>query len=54
MGERHLQYVGTFEGDFQSWSIHLECRRGVAECEPEDGMCMERHGRGKTCEESHR
>lgn len=26
VGEKHSKYVGKFEGDFQSWRVHDECK----------------------------
>ena len=32
-GERHVQFVGTFKGDFQSWRMHGECYDAGMECD---------------------
>jgi len=52
-GEVHLRYVGEFEGDFQDWRIHKECREPVRRsCDGGDGIiCDSIHEKGKYCDE---
>ena len=50
-GEKHFKFVGQFEGDFQSWRIHLECDQARLDS-PDDfdgALCDELHEKGQTC-----
>jgi hypothetical protein len=49
VGIPHWQFIGMFEGDFQDWRCHEECREHVTDCEPDDGICEGPHSRGKGC-----
>jgi hypothetical protein len=42
-GEAHYKFVGEFEGDFQSWRIHDECRVYMEYIVDYEPACLE-HG----------
>lgn len=50
-GEKHAHFVGEWQGDFQNWRMHLDCKAAWRE-DTEDGeICPNRHERGKNCRE---
>lgn len=41
VGEVHAQFVGSFEGEFQSWRMHKECQKAwetLSGCEQAEGF----------------
>lgn len=48
IGERHLRYVGVWQGDFQDWRVHLECEPYLIHSDPSEGICEEKHRRGSS------
>ena len=46
VGERHPQFVGKWEGDFQNWRMHAECYdHAMANDELSDGFSPYEHER---------
>lgn len=37
-GERHAQYRGIYDGDWQNWRMHQECYDAYVSDYPEDGF----------------
>jgi hypothetical protein len=38
-GEKHFQFVGKWQGEFQNWRMHLECEHvRCIECDYDDGF----------------
>lgn len=51
-GEKHLKFVGMFEGDFQSWRLHKECIDPMEDSTPwGEPFCENIHSKGSTCGE---
>lgn len=53
IGERHQKFVGIYEGELQSWRIHLECIKPMdlsRDGTGEDYICEEGHCRGGECQ----
>ena len=49
-GTKHLHFKGVWEGDFQSWRMHLECEQAHGHNYTDGAICEEgRHLRGFTC-----
>ena len=51
-GVFHLKYVGIYEGDFQNWRIHIECKKPMYNSntyEEFTEICPGPHGRGEEC-----
>ena len=46
VGEKHVKFVGTFEGDFQSWRMHAECYSATDKWEISEGFTPYEHERG--------
>lgn len=53
VGEKHAQYVGEWEGDFQDWRVHEDCQEAMRTCMGswDGGLCEEDHRRGLGCGE---
>lgn len=52
VGESHLKFVGHWEGEFQNWRIHHECKLPMNASDAyEDNaeICSGPHGRGEDC-----
>lgn len=51
IGERHVQFVGKWEGEFQDFRMHGVCDEAHGR-ETHDGeICDQRHPMGRTCDE---
>jgi hypothetical protein len=37
-GEKHPQFKGMWEGEWQNWRMHEECYRCYVNSEPQDGF----------------
>lgn len=49
MGEEHYRFKGKWEGEFQDWRMHRDCRVAFEE-ESEGGEIHDhRHDQGRTC-----
>lgn len=52
IGESHLQFIGHWEGEFQNWRVHHECKssmNGSDYYQEDAGICPGPHGRGEDC-----
>ena len=45
MGEKHTQYVGMWENEFQNWRMHNECFSAADHEDMEDGFTPFEHER---------
>ncbi len=46
VGERHPQFVGQWDGEFQHWRMHSECYGAVNWDDLVDGFMPYEHARG--------
>lgn len=51
--ESHLQFVGHWEGEFQNWRVHIDCKKSMRETatyQDDGAICPGPHWRGETCD----
>ena len=45
-GEKHPQFVGKWEGEFQNWRMHWECYEATSKDDLSEGFTPYEHDRG--------
>lgn len=51
VGERHFQFIGKWQGEFQNWRMHPDCEDAHQRETYEGEICEATHWRGTTCGE---